>query len=98
LSSTATGISLFLIHDKSKVVPLHAMKAHVKVQLQVHSFLTLAPGGGSHSWPGHFNPKERALNYPLNRRLHEPQSQAECFGKEINFFPMPRNETLFHSD
>ena len=24
---------------------MHAIKAYVKVQLQVHSFLTLAPGG-----------------------------------------------------
>ena len=46
LSSTATWVSSFLIHDKSKVVPVHAMKAYVKLPLQVHSFLTLAPGGG----------------------------------------------------
>jgi len=47
LPSTVTWIRLFLIHDMSKVVPLHAMKTYVKVQLQVHSFLNLAPAGGS---------------------------------------------------
>jgi hypothetical protein len=44
------------------------------------------------------NPKERALYYPLNRRLHEPHNQSGCFGEEINFFPVPRIEPLFHSD
>jgi hypothetical protein len=46
LSSTATWVSLFLIHDKSKIVAVHVMKAYVKVQLQVHSFVNLALGGG----------------------------------------------------
>lgn len=31
----------------------------------------------------------RNPQYPLNRRLSEPQSQSECFGEDRNFFSLP---------
>jgi len=53
-------------------------------------FLTLAIDGceWSSSHTGHFSPGERALQYPLDRRLGGLQSQSgHGGGKEKNSFP-----------
>ena len=72
---------------KSKVTPVHAMKAYGRVKVTATLILNLhTRWKWSASWPGHFNPKERAPYYPLNT-LREPNSHSGFFGEEKNHFP-----------
>jgi hypothetical protein len=48
---------------KRKVVPVHAVKAHGGVEVQLHWLLNLAQDRGEweDTCPGHFTPRERAI-------------------------------------
>jgi len=52
------------------------------IQVEPHSFLTLAPDWGewSTSCPCHFIP-EKQMWYPQSRKMGGPQSQSGCFKK-----------------
>jgi len=49
-------------------------------EVQLHTFLTLAPDGDewSASCPGHFPPQGKSHQYPLVRRLDGHQSKSGC--------------------
>jgi hypothetical protein len=54
------------------------MKTPVGMQIQLHTFLTLALNGGD----CHLHTLGKRLWYPLDRRLGEPQSWSGSGGKE----------------
>jgi hypothetical protein len=74
-----TKLSLCLIKH-------HVMKTYWGVDVQLHSFITSALGGGewSASHPGRFTPSERAPRYPLDRRPGGLHSHSGRGGEEKN--------------
>jgi hypothetical protein len=60
------------------------MKAYWGGEVYLHAFLTPALDGGewSTSRPGRFTSRERAICYPLDRRLGVPQSRSGDGGEE----------------
>ena len=75
--------------SKGKVVPVHAIRVHSEMEVQLHSFLTLALDGGqwSTSWQGRLNPSKET-RYLSNRSLCGPQHQSGRFGEQKNLFPL----------
>jgi hypothetical protein len=72
----------------------YAIKTYVRVEVQLHAFLTSALDGGewSASRPGHFTPKERAFpRYPLDSG---PQNRSGSGGEEKNSLTVPIIEPL----
>jgi len=60
------------------------MKEYGGMELQHHSFLTLALGAGklSASCPGQFTIKEKSPQDPLNGRHDWPHSWSRCFHED----------------
>jgi hypothetical protein len=65
------------------------MKTYGEVHVYIHVFLTSALVGGewSVSHLSRFTPKERAPQYPLDRRLGGPQNWPGQHGEEKNLTP-----------
>jgi len=65
------------------------------VEVQIHTFLTLALAGGewSASCSGGLTSGKRTPPYPLDRWLGGPQSWPGCSGKETKSQTMPGMET-----
>ena len=96
-------MAYFVYSIQQRTVTLHAMRHMEGVNIKLNSFLTpvFHKGQWSTSQPGCFNPGKE-LWYQPNRRLGEPQSQAEHFGEEKNlplefelqiFQPIPSHYT-----
>jgi hypothetical protein len=60
---------------------MHAVKAYGGIEVQIHSFLTLAPNGGGASGLSRFTPgKEPAVT--MNSKLFGPQNRSRLSGEE----------------
>jgi hypothetical protein len=71
-----------------------AMKRYGEVEIQLHNYLPRSLDGGewSASRPRRFNPRERDLQYPLDRSLSWPQNSSGRCGEENKLAPT-RNRT-----
>ena len=76
---------------------MHATRAYVGVEVQLHSFVTWVPDEGewSASQISFLAPAERAPTTPRHSRLGRCQSQSGCCGKQKNLLPWPGIKTRF---
>jgi len=72
------------------LIKYHTMKTYGGVEVQLHSFITLALDGDEWSaWcPNHFTLQKRSW-YPFHRRLAGHQSLSGCSGWEKKSLPLP---------